>query len=321
MAAGAASGADGRHNLIELILYFTLGFLSAAFLAALVAPALWRRATTLTRRRIEASVPLTLDEIRADRDSLRAEYAMEVRRLEMDLKAAREKTAEHAVALAKVQQGVNTTTDEREALKADLSRMDAESRGWREEMQRKDEGLKALSSALTRTEELLAAQKEEFDKLEREFEDAAFASSTRQIEIVAREGEIDRLSSDLAALRGPRAGEAENRRVELLEKKVQALIAAIAERDERLDHSNRELTQLRAQGGGSGAASASATRELREQMQELAAQVVAMTAAKEGKDSPIHRALGKSKAPAVRAKHAPVSLADRIRAIKKSPVS
>ena len=308
--------------MIELILYFTLGFLSAAFLAALVAPAIWRRAARLTTRRIEASVPLTLDEIRADKDSLRAEHAMEVRRLEMDLKATRQKIAEQSVALGSVQQGVSATVEEREALKAELSRMEAESRGWREEMQRKDEGLNALSSALTRTEEMLAAQKEEFDQLGREFEDTAFASSARQIEMVVREGEINKLNSDLAALRGPRASNAESSHSDSLEAKMQSLTQALAERDERLERSDRELMQLRQQGDGRGGpVSESATRELREQMHDLAAQVVAMTAAKEGKDSPIHRALGKAKAPAARSKHAPLSLADRIRALKKSSAS
>jgi len=305
--------------LIELILYFTLGFLSAAFLVALMAPAVWRRAVRLTTRRIEASIPLTLDEIRADKDSLRAEHAMEARRLEMDLKAAREKLAQQSVALATVQQAVNAAAGEREALTAELSRMNEESRDWRGELQRKEEGLQALSSALTRTEEMLAAQKDQFNQLGRDFEDAAFASSARQIEIVTREGEIDRLSNDLAALRGHRTTDADGGRAEALEKRVQSLTEALAEREERLARSDRELVQLREQvGAGGGQVSDSATRLLREQMLDLAAQVVAATAAKEGKDSPIHRALGKAKPPATRAKHAPVSLADRIRGLKKS---
>ena len=91
--------------MIELLLYFALGFLCAAFLAALVAPAVWRRAVMLTRRRIEASVPLTLDEIRADKDSLKAEHAVIARRLEMDVKALKTKVSEQSIKLASGTQG------------------------------------------------------------------------------------------------------------------------------------------------------------------------------------------------------------------------
>ncbi len=69
--------------MIQSILFFALGFLCAGFLALMVAPAVWRRAVRLTRRRIEASVPLSLGEIQADKDRIRAEFAMSIRRLEM----------------------------------------------------------------------------------------------------------------------------------------------------------------------------------------------------------------------------------------------
>jgi hypothetical protein len=61
----------GRSVLIESTLFFSLGFLCAAFLALMIAPALWRRAVALTRKRIEASVPLSLGEIEADKDRIR----------------------------------------------------------------------------------------------------------------------------------------------------------------------------------------------------------------------------------------------------------
>ena len=83
--------------MVQSILFFALGFLCAGFLALMVAPAVWRRAVALTRKRVEASVPLTLAEIQADKDRIRAEYAMSTRRLEMSVKALREKAAEQLV--------------------------------------------------------------------------------------------------------------------------------------------------------------------------------------------------------------------------------
>ncbi len=62
--------------MIQTALYFALGFLAAVLLALLVVPPIWRRATYLTRRRVEAEIPLTLNEIQAQRDGSRAEHAL-----------------------------------------------------------------------------------------------------------------------------------------------------------------------------------------------------------------------------------------------------
>lgn len=59
-----------------------LGFLSASLLALSALPALSRRADRLARRRAEAAFPLSLGEIAADRDHLRAELAIRERALE-----------------------------------------------------------------------------------------------------------------------------------------------------------------------------------------------------------------------------------------------
>lgn len=62
---------------------FALGFLFAGLVALAFAPAFWRRANRLTRRRLEMQVPLSVQEILAERDQLRAEFAVEQRRLEI----------------------------------------------------------------------------------------------------------------------------------------------------------------------------------------------------------------------------------------------
>ena len=61
-----------------------LGFLSASLLALAAVPALARRAERLARRRAEAAFPLSLAEIAADRDHLRAELALRARTLEQE---------------------------------------------------------------------------------------------------------------------------------------------------------------------------------------------------------------------------------------------
>ncbi len=73
---------------------FALGFLFAGLAALAFAPAFWRRANRLTRRRLEMQVPLSVQEILAERDQLRAEFAVEQRRVE--LRAAQTKLAHAA---------------------------------------------------------------------------------------------------------------------------------------------------------------------------------------------------------------------------------
>jgi hypothetical protein len=61
--------------MIELIMYFGIGFLVAALLGLLFIPLVHNRAVRLTMKRLEASTPLSISEIRADKDQLRAESA------------------------------------------------------------------------------------------------------------------------------------------------------------------------------------------------------------------------------------------------------
>jgi chromosome segregation ATPase len=69
--------------VIEQAMIFALGFLFAGLAALAFAPAFWRRAIRLTRRRLEMQVPLSVQEILAERDQLRAEFAVEQRRIEL----------------------------------------------------------------------------------------------------------------------------------------------------------------------------------------------------------------------------------------------
>ena len=78
--------------MVEPIMYFGIGFLVAALLGLLFVPLVHNRAVRLTMRRLEAATPLSIAEIRADKDQLRAEFAMSTRRLEMSVEQMKTKT-------------------------------------------------------------------------------------------------------------------------------------------------------------------------------------------------------------------------------------
>ena len=93
--------------MIEPIMYFSIGFLAAALIALLFFPLVHNRAVRLTMRRLEAATPLTIAEIRADKDQLRAEFAMATRRLEMSVEQMKAKTTAQLAELGKKTDAIN----------------------------------------------------------------------------------------------------------------------------------------------------------------------------------------------------------------------
>ena len=79
--------------MIQAIMLIALGFLIASLIGVLLAPSFWSRASRLSKKRLEATLPLTLGEIEATQDQLRATYAVRVRRLESSLAGSKQKAA------------------------------------------------------------------------------------------------------------------------------------------------------------------------------------------------------------------------------------
>ena len=79
--------------MIEPIMFFGIGFLVASLFGLVLIPLVHNRAVRLTMRRLEAATPLSMAEIQADKDQLRAEFAMSTRRLELSVEQM--KTQDH----------------------------------------------------------------------------------------------------------------------------------------------------------------------------------------------------------------------------------
>src|SRR4051812_43775112 len=67
---------------VEPMMYFGLGFLAASLIAMAIYPAAVNRAVRLTTRRVMAAMPSSLTEALADKDTVRAMFAMSVSKLE-----------------------------------------------------------------------------------------------------------------------------------------------------------------------------------------------------------------------------------------------
>src|ERR1700712_2383067 len=88
-------------TMIEPIMYFGIGFLVASLFGLVFLPLVHNRAVRLTMRRLQAATPLSMAEIQADKDQLRAEFAMSTRRLELSVEQMKSKTTNQLAELGK----------------------------------------------------------------------------------------------------------------------------------------------------------------------------------------------------------------------------
>ncbi|NGO54195.1 hypothetical protein [Allomesorhizobium camelthorni] len=362
--------------MIQSILFFALGFLTAGFLALLAAPAFWRRAVNLTRKRVEASMPMTLDEIQADKDRMRAEFAMSARRLEMSAQALREKNAAQVIEIGRGREEIKALNAVITEKNREITALETAGEALRTELRQQSNDMQRLSARLAETDNVLKQRTAEIEKLGRMYDDASFSSSSRQIELVARESEHEQLGNEVVQLRS-KAEQAEKRyqerereaatlrdalrtearKVDGLERKIAGMLSTLAEREEKLEHSGKELARLREELARATAAEnekiekpagrerlesrlTALTREnrklkadlkatatakggddemLRERIGELAAQMVHLTSVLEGQGSPIAKALSSPTPDSGQGAGAKkTSLADRVRAVQKA---
>jgi chromosome segregation ATPase len=258
--------------VIESILFFSLGFLCAGFLALMVAPSIWRRAVSMTRRRIEASVPLSLADIEADKDRMRAEFAMSTRRLEMSVKSLKDKAAAQLIEINRNHEELKRLAGERDVGSLSVSELETKAGALRAELRQREEQLQRLSGRLAETEKALEARALELERMGHAYDEASLSASNRQIELVVRETEVDKLAGDIEKLRGQRkeaerrvqeltadgkaardALEAERKKAAELETKLERTLATLADREETLGRHEQELSRLREQINGDSA--------------------------------------------------------------------
>jgi chromosome segregation ATPase len=101
---------------LQHVMLVALGFLLACLIVVALVPAYWARAVRLTTQRIRQSMPLTEAEIRADKDRLRAEYAIRIHKLETQLEQGKLAAARQQVELNRRDAAINALEREVERL-------------------------------------------------------------------------------------------------------------------------------------------------------------------------------------------------------------
>ena len=72
--------------------------------------AVWRRAHRLARARVESSLPMSLGEVQAEKDQLRASYALSARRLELQLADLKETSSAQSIAASRYKADIAALT-------------------------------------------------------------------------------------------------------------------------------------------------------------------------------------------------------------------
>lgn len=111
--------------MIEQVMIFALGVLVAGLLGLMFLPAFWRRAVRLSARRIEMQLPLSMSEIVAERDLLRAEFAVVQRRLEQRMEKLGDARASDMSEIGRKSLLVAKQAGELAELRADMARLEA----------------------------------------------------------------------------------------------------------------------------------------------------------------------------------------------------
>ena len=151
--------------MIEAIMYFGIGFLVATLLGLLFIPLVHNRAVRLTTKRLEASTPLSMVEIRADRDHLRAEFAISTRRLEMTIEELKAKTSTQLAELGKKTNAIKQLKKELAEKKVTSVALEARDRTLRDQLRATEKDLRLKSSALLEADRQLADNQAELAKM------------------------------------------------------------------------------------------------------------------------------------------------------------
>ena len=150
--------------VIQSIMIFTLGFFSASLIAVVLMPVVWSRSRHMTQREMTENLPMTQQEIAVSRDKLRAEHAIESRRLENQVETLKDTHARQKIDLNKQRISIKRMHREIAILTQGLSEKNSQINVLNQNFNRK---LPSLEDKVERLMELLIESERENENLRR----------------------------------------------------------------------------------------------------------------------------------------------------------
>lgn len=188
-------------NLILPLMYAAIGFLLAALIALTIFPAIHRRAERLTKRRLQDLIPQNVQELRAEKDHLRAQHAVETRDLTLGLEKLREKAARQSAELGRRTAEANRlkmTLQEKDHALAEIKRraagLDDGSDGLRAAVGVAQFEAQTARAALRDAERAIMTLQAEIAELTQAVESRSHLIDRQQHDIMALSAQIERIS-------------------------------------------------------------------------------------------------------------------------------
>jgi chromosome segregation ATPase len=184
--------------MIEPIMYLAIGFLISMLFGLMIVPLVHNRAVRLTTKRMEAATPLSMAEIQADKDQLRAEFAMSARRLEMSVEQLKNKTTSQLAELGKKSDAINRMKVELGEKNATIFSLEAREKAVKEQLRATEEEFAAKTEMLRSAEQALGEKQGELAKINSHLSDRSMMAESRQVELVAVRTQIEELKGRVA---------------------------------------------------------------------------------------------------------------------------
>jgi chromosome segregation ATPase len=185
--------------MIEPIMYFGIGFLVAALIGLVVVPLVHSRAVRLTMRRLEAATPLSMAEIQADKDQLRAEFAMSTRRLEMSVETLKTRSTSQLAELGKKGDAINRLKIELGEKSATIFALEARDKALRDQLRATEEEFAVKTSTMLEAQRALSGKEAELAKFVGDFDERSTLAESQKVEIIALKTQIEALKDRLTA--------------------------------------------------------------------------------------------------------------------------
>jgi chromosome segregation ATPase len=183
--------------MIEPVMYFGIGFLIAALIGLVIIPLVHNRAVRLTMRRLEAATPLSMAEIQADKDQLRAEFAMSTRRLEMSVEQLKLKSTSQLAELGKKSDAINRLKIELGEKTATIFALEARDKALRDQLRATEEEFGVKTGTMLDAQRALAEKEAELAKMISELDERSQLTDAQKVEIIALKTQVETLKERL----------------------------------------------------------------------------------------------------------------------------
>jgi chromosome segregation ATPase len=184
--------------MIEAIMFFGIGFFVASLVLLVLTPLVHNRAVRLTMKRLEAATPLSMAEIQADKDQLRAEFAMSTRRLEMSVEQMKAKTASQLAELSKKIDAINRLKVELGEKTATIFSLEALQKSLKDQLGATESERSAKIGALREAERMLQDKQAELSKVASDLHRRSSATDSQRVELTALRAQVEALKDRVA---------------------------------------------------------------------------------------------------------------------------